>query len=81
MLNVTRPDKEAPLTIEVSRNGKTLIFENIKPYPYSQFTLDLGFERQKGSFFGTIKAAWNFSVSTIRNVFVTLGWLFNGTIF
>jgi regulator of sigma E protease len=80
VLNVTRPDKEAPLTIEVSRNGKTLIFENIKPYPYSQFTLDLGFERQKGSFFGTIKAAWNFSVSTIRNVFVTLGWLFNGTI-
>lgn len=80
VLNVTRPDKEAPLTLEVQRNGNTLTFENIKPYAYSAFTLDLGFERQKGSFFGTVKAAFNFSVSNIRNVFVTLGWLFKGTI-
>jgi len=80
VLNVTRPDKEAPLTIEVLRDGKTLVFENIKPYAYSAYTLDMRFERQKGNFFGTIGAAWNFSVSTIRNVFVTLGWLFNGTV-
>ncbi|NLW03325.1 MAG: RIP metalloprotease RseP [Clostridiaceae bacterium] len=80
VLNETRPDKEAPLTLEILRNGQIHVFENIKPYPYSQFTLDLGFERQKGNFFGTIGAAWRFSVSTIRNVFVTLGWLFNGTV-
>ena len=80
VLNVTRPDKEAPLTLEILRNGETLVFENIKPYAYSQFTLDLGFERQKGNFFGTFGAAGRFSVSTIRNVFVTLGWLFDGTV-
>lgn len=80
VLNELRPNKEAPLTLEVVRDGKTLVFENIKPYPYSQFTLNVAFERQKGNFFGTLKAAWNFSVSTIRNVFLTLGWLFNGTV-
>lgn len=80
VLNVTRPDKEAPLTLEVVRDGKTLVFENIKPYAYSTYTLDLAFERQRGNFLGTMKAAWNFSVATIRNVFVTLGWLFNGTV-
>ena len=80
VLNELRPDKSAPLTLEVVRDGKTLVFENIKPYQYSQYTLDLGFERQKGGFFGTLKAAWNFSLSNIRNVFLSLEWLFNGTV-
>jgi len=80
VLNVTRSDKSAPLTLEVLRNGRLLVFENIKPYQYSQYTLDLGFERRKGDVFGAIGAAGRFSVSTIRNVFVTLGWLFKGNV-
>jgi regulator of sigma E protease len=80
VLNNLRPDKEAPLSLVVVRNGIRYEISGIKPYPYYQYTLSLNFERANGSFFGNVGAAFNYSVSTIRSVFITVGWLFNGTI-
>ena len=79
-LNGTRQNKEAPLSIVILRNGETYTLTDIKPFPYFQYTLDLDLEHSKGNVFGVIGASYNFSVSTIRDVFITLGWLFNGTI-
>lgn len=79
-LNVTRPDKSAPLRVTVDRDGKILTFENIKPFSDSQYTLGVNLEHKKGNFFEVAKASFNYSVSTIRNVLISLKWLFNGTI-
>lgn len=80
VLNELRPDKDAPLTITVERDGKPLTFENIKPFPYSQYTLGQLFEHKKGNFTQVLGASFNYSVSTVRNVITTLGWLFSGNI-
>lgn len=80
VLNETRPNKEAPLSVDVERNGKAFTFSEIKPFPDFQYTLDMDMERVKGNILGIVGASYDFSVSTIRNVFTTLGWLFNGTI-
>ncbi len=79
-LNVTRPDKEAPVTVTVERNGEILTFENIKPFADFSYTLGLDLEHKQGNFFEVAKASFRYSVSTIRNVLISLRWLFNGTI-
>jgi len=80
VLNVLRPDKTAPLSITVERNGTLYTFENIQPFSDFQYTLGQVFEQKKGNFVEVIGASVNFSISTIREVITTLGWLFNGTL-
>ncbi|NMA67644.1 MAG: RIP metalloprotease RseP [Clostridiaceae bacterium] len=79
-LNVTRPDKTAPVDVTVDRNGKTLTFENIKPFSDYQYTLGVSFQHKKGNVFEIIKASFDYSISTIRNVLISLRWLFDGTV-
>lgn len=80
VINKLRPDKDAPLSITVEREGKTLVFNNIKPILHSEFTLGQVFEHRKGNFGEILSASFKFCVSTIREVITTLGWLFNGTL-
>ncbi len=77
-LNVTRTDKTAPLTLTVDRGGKTLTFDQIVPFSDFQYTLGVGLEHKIGNFGEILNATGNYSVSTIRNVVMTLGWLFEG---
>ncbi len=79
-LNVTRPDKTAPVKVTVERNGNIITFENIQPFSDFQYTLGANFEHKKGNFFEILGGAFNYSISTIRNVLISLGWLFNGTV-
>jgi len=79
-LNYTRKDKLAPLTVTVERNGKVLVFENIKPFSDYSYTLAVNLEHKKGNIFETMGASVKFCLSTARNVLMTLKWLFNGTI-
>lgn len=79
-LNVTRSDKTAPVNVTVDRNGKILTFENIKPFSDYQYTLGVGFQHKKGNVFDIIKGSFNYSISTIRNVLISVRWLFDGTV-
>lgn len=80
-LNKTREDKTAPIRITIERNGKVLPpFEDIKPFPDYQYTLGVNFEYKKGNIFEVAGAAFRYSLSTIRNVLITLKWLFTGVI-
>lgn len=79
-LNITRTDKLAPLSITVERNGKVLIFEDIKPFSDFNYTLAINLEHKKGNVFEVMGASVKFCLSTARNVLMTLKWLFNGTI-
>jgi len=79
-LNNKRTDKLAPLTITVERNGKILVFENVKPFSDFNYTLAVNLEHKKGNIFEVMGASVNFCLSTARNVLMTLKWLLNGTI-
>jgi len=79
-LNKTRTDKLAPLTVTVERNGKILVFENVKPFSDYSYTLAINLEHKKGNIFEVMGASIKFCLSTARNVLMTLKWLFNGTI-
>lgn len=79
-LNTTRKDKSAPLTVTVERNGKVLVFENIKPFSDFSYTLAINLEHKRGNVFEVMGASAKFCLSTARNVLMTLKWLFNGTI-
>lgn len=71
--------KDQPVDITVNRNGESITVHDVKPVP-SETYYDLGveFEYNKGDFFGTIMSGINYSLSTIRSVYMTLGWLFTG---
>ncbi len=79
-LNVTRPNKSEPLKITVDRDGKITTFDNIQPFSDFQYTLGVNLEHKKGTFGEVLKASYRYSVSTIRNVLISLKWLFNGTV-
>ncbi|NLU52341.1 MAG: RIP metalloprotease RseP [Clostridiaceae bacterium] len=79
-LNNERQDKSAPLTVTVERDGKILTFENIVPFSDFSYTLGVGLEYRKGNAFEVIGASFRYSVSTIRNVLISLGWLIDGTV-
>jgi len=79
-LNVSRSDKTAPVDVTVDRNGKILTLEDVKPFADFRYTLGIGFRHIKGNVFEIIKGSFNYSISTIRNVLISLRWLFNGTV-
>ncbi len=79
-LNVTRPNKSDPLSVTVERDGKLITFDNIKPFSDFQYTLGVNLEHKKGNFIEVLNASYKYSVSTIRNVLISLKWLFNGTV-
>ncbi len=73
--------KENPVDITVNRNGDTITMHDVKPQP-SETYYDLGvqFEFKKGDFLGTIQSGLNYSISTIRSVYMTLGGMFTGKV-
>jgi regulator of sigma E protease len=73
--------KENPVDITVNRNGESITVHDVKPQPSATY-YDLGvqFEDKKGEFFGTIQSGLNYSISTIRSVYMTLGGLFTGKV-
>jgi len=79
-LNETRTDKTAPVSITVERNGKELTFENIVPFADYQYTLGINLEYKKGNIFEVIGASVKYCMSNIRNVLISLKWLFTGVV-
>ena len=73
--------RDKPVEITIDRNGEKLTVHDVVPQP-SETYYDLGvqFEYKKGDFFGTIKSGLNYCISTIRSVYLTLGWLFTGKV-
>jgi len=71
--------KDKPVDITIERNGDTIEIHDVVPYATQTF-YDLGvwFDYKKGDFFGSIASGISNSLSTIRSVFYTLGWLFTG---
>lgn len=79
-LNETHTDKLAPVTVTVERDGKTLVFENVVPFSDFSYSLGIGLEHKQGNFFEVAKASFNYCISTMRSVIISIGWLFNGTV-
>jgi len=71
--------KDKPVDITIERNGDVMEIHDVTPYATETF-YDLGvwFEYRKGDFFGSISSGLNNSISTMRSVFYTIGWLFTG---
>lgn len=79
--NYLQQTKEKPVRITVNRNGESVTFNDVKPQPgETYYDLGVDFEYKKGGFFGTILSGVNYSLSTIRSVYMTLGWLFTGRV-
>lgn len=79
-LNKTRTDKTAPLRVTVERHGEVLTFENITPFQDYQYTLGVDLEYRKGNILEVAGASFRYCLSTIRNVLITLRWLFTGIV-
>ena len=79
-LNTGRPEGNPPVTLTVQRDEQSLIFRDIVPFMDSQYYLDTGFTLEEPSFFGSLAAAGRYSISSIRMVLTTLGWLFTGQV-
>ncbi|MBP7176221.1 MAG: RIP metalloprotease RseP [Thermoclostridium sp.] len=81
LFSYLQQSKENPVDITVDRNGEIITLYGVKPQP-SETYYDLGvqFEYKKGDFFGTIQSGLNYSISTIRSVYMTLGGLFTGKV-
>lgn len=79
LLNYLQQTKDKPVHITVNRNGDTITFHDVVPTP-SQTYFDLGvqFEYKKGNIFSTLANSVNYSLSTMRNVFYSIGWLISG---
>lgn len=72
---------DKPVSITVERNGESITVHDVKPIP-SETYYDLGvqFEHKKGDVLGSISSGISYSLSTIRSVYLTLGWLFSGKV-
>jgi len=79
LLNHLQQTKDQPVEITVDRNGDIITVHDVVPVA-SQTYFDLGvqYEYKKGGFWGAITSGINYSISTMRSVFYSIGWLFTG---
>lgn len=79
LLNYIQQTKDQPVEITVERNGETITVHDVAPIA-SQTYFDLGvqYEYKKGGLWGSITSGINYSISTMRSVFYSIGWLFTG---
>ncbi len=79
LANYLQQSRDKPVEITVDRDGEILTAHDVTPVQ-SETYLDLGvqFVYKEGNFFGSISSGISLSVSTIRSVFYTIGWLFAG---
>ncbi|HEY8422038.1 MAG TPA: RIP metalloprotease RseP [Thermoclostridium sp.] len=79
LLNYLQQTGGKPVEITVDRNGELITFHDVVPQA-SETYFDLGveFEYRKGNIFNCVASAVNYSLSTIRGVFYSIGWLITG---
>lgn len=79
--NYLQQSKDKPVEITVNRDGDIITVHDVKPQPgETYYDLGVQFEYKKGDFFGTILSGVNYSISTIRSVYMQLGWLITGKV-
>ncbi len=79
--NYLQQSKEKQVEITVNRDGDTITVHDVKPQPgETYYDLGVQFEYKKGDFFGTLLSGVNYSISTIRSVYMQLGWLITGKV-
>jgi len=75
--------KQNNVTITVNRDGNTLDLKPIVPMVRKvpeYYAIGVDFERSKGGFVNTMVASVNYTISTSRAIYYSLGWLFTGTV-
>ncbi len=81
LVRYLQQSKEKPVEITVNRDGDTITVHDVKPQPgETYYDLGVQFEYKKGDFFGTLLSGVNYSISTIRSVYMQLGWLITGKV-
>lgn len=80
VLNKVKANK---VKITVERNGKQIELKPVVPkvkknYEFAAIGVD--FERSKGGFINTLKGTIDYTISTSRSIYYSLGWLFTGTV-
>jgi len=79
LLNYLQQTKGKPVEITVGRNGEKITFHDVKPKASeTYFDLGVDFEYKKGNIFSSVASAMNYSLSTIRGVLYSIGWLISG---
>ncbi len=77
-LNEGRGEGNPAVTVTVHRKDKSLVFRDIAPFEDSYYTIDTDFATKNVNFPQAIVSSSRYSMSTVRMVFTTLGWLFTG---
>lgn len=75
--------KQNKVTITVKRNGQELKLKEVTPIPRKSSELKaigVDFERSKGGFVNTLVESFNYTISTSRSIYYSLGWLINRTV-
>lgn len=82
LLNYLQQTKDKPVEITINRNGEIITVHDVVPQASGETTYDLGaeFEYKKGNVFAAVGSAVSYSLSTIRSVYYSLGWLITGKI-
>lgn len=71
------------ITITVERDGKVQELTPIKPVARKTAewkAIGLEFNYEKGGFINTLKASFDYTISTSRSIYYSLGWLITGTV-
>ncbi len=71
------------ITITVDRNGKVQELTPVKPVARKTSewkAIGLEFDYSKGGFTNTLKASIDYTISTSRSIYYSLGWLITGTV-
>ena len=79
-LNSGRPEGNPAVSVTVRRNDQSLIFRDITPFVDTHYTIDADFAVEHPAFLGSLAASGRYSVSTIRMVLTSVGWLFTGKV-
>lgn len=71
------------ITITVNRNGKVQDLKTVKPVARKTAewkAIGLEFDYSKGGFINTLKASVDYTISTSRSIYYSLGWLITRTV-
>lgn len=81
--NVLEQIKGSEVKITVIRNGSELELKPIVPMARKNpeyYAIGVDFERTKGGFVNTLKGSIDYTISTSRSIYYSLGWLFTKTV-
>jgi regulator of sigma E protease len=75
--------KESKVTITVNRDGKDIVLKEVVPIARKSPELKaigVDFELSKGGFINTLADSVNYTISTSRSIYYSIGWLINKTV-